>query len=295
MRILKRSLILLLLAVVGYAAVSAFFAWRLTSPARRVVGEVPADFPSATETVTFAARDGLKLSGWFVPCENATTAVVLLRGNGSSRRQVRARVPLFHAAGYAVLLYDARGHGLSEGDRVSVGWFETADLLGALDFLHSKGLNRFGCLGISQGAATIALAAERLPAEVDWVVLESCYPTIRDALDRRFRNYLHLPGWLAGGLFMPFAELRLGVDLNDLAPINHIPNLPCPVFVLGGSADQHTLPQSTQELFAVAKEPKELWLVPGAAHVDLCGSSQPEYATRILAFIAKVKPSLRNK
>ena len=286
MQLLKRSFILLLIAFTAYAAVSAFFAWRLTSPAHRIVGAVPADFPSTTQTVNFLALDGIKLSGWFVPCDNATVAVVLLHGNGGSRRQVMARVGLFHDAGYAVLLYDARGHGLSEGDKVSAGWFETADLLGALDFVRTKGLHKFGCLGISQGAATVALAAERLPPEVAWVILESSYPNMRDALDRRFRNYLHLPGWLAGGLFMPFAEWRLGVAIDDIAPIKHIQNLTCPVFILGGTHDQHTLLESTRALFNAAKAPKELWLVAGATHVDLYGFAQQEYARRILAFAA---------
>lgn len=295
MRILKRSLIGFLIAFAGYATVSAFFAGKLTNPARRIVGEVPADFPVNTQTVGFPARDGLKLSGWLVPCDNATAAAVLLHGNGASRRQVMARVRLFHDAGYAVLLYDARGHGLSEGDKVSAGWFETADLLGAFDFLRMKNLNRFGCLGVSQGAATIVLTAEKLPPDVEWIILESAYPNMRDALDRRFRSYVHLPGWLAGGLLIPFAELRLGVDLDDIAPITHIQNIRCPVFVLGGSLDQHTLPRSTQALYDAARAPKELWLVPGAAHVDLYGFAQQEYAKRILAFVTNAQLTAQNK
>ncbi len=289
MRIFTRSLLLLLIAFTGYAIVSAFLVWQLTKPARRDVGEPPPELATAIQTVTFPARDGLKLSGWFVYSEHATQAVVLLHGHGSSRRQMLARARLFHDDGYTVLLYDARGHGLSEGDKVSAGWFETADLLGALDYLETKGLKEFGCLGESQGGATILLAAEKLPPEVRWVIVESSYPTIRDALDRRFRNDAHLPGWLAGGLLLPFAELRLGLSIDQVSPISHISSLHCPVFVLGGSADQLTQAESTQALFNAAREPKELWLVAGAAHVDLYGFAQQEYAKRIMAFVARAQ------
>ena len=291
MRILRRSLLVLILAFTAFAGVSAFFAWKLTSPTRRIVGDVPPELPTDTQVVSFLARDGIKLSGWFVPCEPATVAVVLLHGNGGSRRQMIARARLFHDAGFAVLLYDARGHGLSDGDKISAGWFETADLLGTFDFLREKNFSKFGCLGASQGGATILLAAERLPPEVRWIIIESTYPTIRDALDRRFRKDIHLPGWLAGVLFMPFAEVRLGIDIDAIAPISHIQNLHCPIFILGGSNDQHTLRQSTQAIFDAANEPKELWLVPGAAHVDLYGFGQQEYARRILAFVAKASPA----
>lgn len=287
MQLLKRLLLVVFAAVVGCAAISAFFAWRLTSPPRRIVGEPSPEIAVFTQPVAFPSRDGFKLSGWLVSAPNSTKAVVLLHGNGSSRRQMLARAHLFHEAGYTVLLYDARGHGMSEGDKVSAGWFETSDLLGALDFLRAKGFKEFGCLGASQGGATILLAAEKLPSEVRWVIIESTYPTMRDALDRRFREDLHLPGWLAGIFFVPLAEWRLGLSIDQISPITHVSSLHCPVFVLGGETDQHTLSISTQALFAAAREPKELWLVPGAAHVDLYGFAQQEYAKRILAFVAK--------
>ncbi|MEO6992155.1 MAG: alpha/beta fold hydrolase [Lacunisphaera sp.] len=287
MQLLKRLLLVVFAAVVGCAAISAFFAWRLTSPPRRIVGEPSPEIAVFTQPVAFPSRDGFKLSGWLVSAPNSTKAVVLLHGNGSSRRQMLARAHLFHEVGYTVLLYDARGHGMSEGDKVSAGWFETSDLLGALDFLRAKGFKEFGCLGASQGGATILLAAEKLPSEVRWVIIESTYPTMRDALDRRFREDLHLPGWLAGIFFVPLAEWRLGLSIDQISPITHVSSLHCPVFVLGGETDQHTLSISTQALFAAAREPKELWLVPGAAHVDLYGFAQQEYAKRILAFVAK--------
>ncbi len=289
MRAAKRILLALVAIVVGFALVSGVVAWRVTDPLHQSVGPIPPELPSGTEAVSFASRDGLQLSGWFVPQEGTSRAVVLLHGHGSSRQQMVARARLFHEAGHAVLLYDARGHGESEGDRVSAGWFETADLLGALDYLRTKNLREFGCLGVSQGGATILLAAERLPIEVRWVIVESVYPDIRDALDRRFRMHAQVPGWLGGALVAPMAALRLGIDADVIAPSRHIGGLRCPVFVLGGADDQHTLATSTLSLFEAARAPKQLWMVPGAAHVDLQGFAKQDYAERVLAFVAGVQ------
>lgn len=294
MRLFKWSVIGLLGALMVFAAVSAFFAWQLTSPPRRAIAGIPPELPSITETITFAARDGVKLSGWFVPREGSRKAVVLLHGHGSSRKQMIARARLFHDAGYSALLYDARAHGLSEGAFGSVGWLETADLLGALDFLKTKGATEIGCLGASQGGATIIFAATQLPAEVRWAVVESVYPTMRNAVDRRFRKEVHLPGPVAGALLVPLAEMRLGVSVDQITPITHIQNLRCPVFVLGGEADTLTLPASTEALFQAAPEPKELWLVPGAAHVDLLGHGKQDYVDRVFAFIRKAESAPRS-
>jgi fermentation-respiration switch protein FrsA (DUF1100 family) len=42
----------------------------------------------------------------------------------------------------------------------------------------------------------------------------------------------------------------------------------------------------TRQLFAAAREPKELWTVEGAAHVDLFEFAGDAYRQRILAFFA---------
>lgn len=288
--VLKRRLGLRLLvaaAVLGlsFAGVSAYFAIQFTSPIRSSVGGFAEYLPPTTESVRFNATDGIPLAAWFVPKPGATRAAVLLHGHGSNRRQMLARARLLHAQGYAVLLYDARGHGESGGERISIGWFEKRDLLGALDYLRGRGFREFGLIGLSQGGATIALAASEL-RDIKWVTLESVYPTLRDAVDRRFRRLFAVPGWLAGMLLVPMAEWRLGVAIDDISPLAHVADLRCPVFFLQGEADLSTLPESARALYAQARGPKSIWFVPGAAHVDLYGFTKGEYEKRLLEFIA---------
>jgi uncharacterized protein len=201
---------------------------------------------------------------------------------------VLARARFFRDRGFAVLLYDARGHGESAGDLVSCGWFETRDLLGALDWLRTRGFSEFGCLGVSQGGATIALAAAQL-RDVRWVVLESTYRTLTNAVDRRFRRTVFLPGWIAGVVMMPLAEWRLGLSASVVSPRHAISDLSCPVLVMSGEHDAHTRPEDAREVFDNAPEPKSFWLVPGAAHVDLYGYAKGTYEARLLEFFANIK------
>ena len=272
-------------AAVGFAAVSAFFAWQFTGPARRPLKADPAKFLTKFENVRFPARDGVALTGWFVPCTGAKQVVVLLHGFGSERTQMLARAKLLHDHGYAALLYDARGHGESSGARVSFGWCETRDLLGALDWLRSRGFTEFGCIGESQGGATIALAAPEL-RDVRWVVLESVYPTLSNAVDRRFRRTIGLPGWLAGALMIPLAEWRIGLRTDTISPRDAVAKLSCPVLVMSGDRDEHTRPDDARQVFERAREPKSYWLVPGADHVDLYGFAKRDYEQHLLEFIS---------
>ncbi len=280
-----------LAGALAFVAGSAFFAWQFTGPARRPLGDKAERFLAAFENAEFPARDGVRLSGWFVPCAGARQAVVLLHGFGSTRTQMLARARLLYEHGYATLLYDARAHGTSAGDQVSFGWFETRDLLGALDWLRTRGFSEFGCIGASQGGATIALAAPEL-RDVKWVVLESTYPTLLNAVDRRFRRSVYLPGWLAGSALIPIAEWRLGLKAETVSPRDAIVALACPVLVMTGEQDTHTLPSDTREIFDRAREPKSWWLVSGAAHVDLYGFAKGEYERSVLEFIARSEKTL---
>ncbi len=274
--------------VFAFVVVSVFFAIRFTGPNRRALRDRPEAFLQTFETVRFRARDGVELSGWFGASPGAKQAVVLLHGFGSTRVQMLARAGLLQSHGYAVLLYDARGHGLSGGDRVSFGWYETRDLLGALDFLRDRGFREFGCIGASQGGATIALAAAELH-DVHWVVLESVYPTLTDAVDRRFRRTFGIPGWLGASLMTPLAEHRLGINVRDVAPLEYIGRLPCPVLIAHGDRDTHTLPTAAHAFFARAHEPKSLWIVSNVAHEDLYGRARADYEAHLFGFLASVQ------
>jgi pimeloyl-ACP methyl ester carboxylesterase len=283
---LRRALVwTLMLGAVGFVALSAVTAWLLTSGRNHSVGLVPTDFGWSVEAVRFQARaDAVGLSGWFVPCPGAKAAVVLLHGYQADRRMMISRARWLRELGFAVLLYDARACGESEGDKISAGWYETRDLLGALDFLRGRGFASFGCLGISQGGATIALASAQLDG-VRWAVLESTYPTMHNALDRRFRLKVGLPVWLAGLLVVPFAEWRLGVDADKVSPRDEAVSFRFPVFVLSGERDTRTKPDDARAVFEHIATPKEFWVVHGADHEDLMEVAPVEYRQRINAFI----------
>ena len=59
------------------------------------------------------------------------------------------------------------------------------------------------------------------------------------------------------------------------------------VFVIGGAADVQTPAGETRRIFAAANQPKQLWIVDGAAHVDLHGYAGDEYERRVGQFLGR--------
>ena len=61
---------------------------------------------------------------------------------------------------------------------------------------------------------------------------------------------------------------------------------PRPLLVIQGSEDHITPPALAEALFAAAREPKEMWLVEGAAHRSPWVREGARFEERLLTFLA---------
>ena len=237
------------------------------------------------EEATFPASDGISLKGWFLPQTHSTSAVVLLHGVRANRNSMLARAFWLHDLGCNVLLYDARGCGESTPAELSFGCYETRDLLGALRWLQARGMTKLGCIGCSQGAATILLTSGQLPPNVRAVVAEASYATLRDTVDDHFRIHTGLPSGYFGALAVPMAEWKLGLNMDHVSPLREIPNLKAPLYLIGGTSDVLAPPAGIQKLYAAASGEKYLWMVPGAGHGDFFYYAEDQYKQRVGDFL----------
>jgi fermentation-respiration switch protein FrsA (DUF1100 family) len=224
--------------------------------------------------------------GWLVAGTPGAGVVLLLHGVRSDRRQMLERARFLHRAGYTALMLDLPAHGESDGERITFGARESAGVRAALVYLRqSYPGERIGVIGVSLGAASLVLAHAN-PAP-DAVVFESMYPTIADATRDRIAIRLgNGAGAALAPLLLSQLPLRLGVSQADLRPIDDIRYLHSPVLIAAGEADRHTTKFETERIFAAANPPKKLWLVPGAAHVDLHRFAPAAYDRTVLSFLA---------
>ena len=197
-----------------------------------------------------------------------------------------SRAVFLRKLGYTVLLIDLQAHGESSGTRITLGHLESRDVIAARAFLKTHlPRERVAAIGVSLGAAAIALADGK--AQFDAVVLESMYPTIAEAVEDRLRLRLGAPGTLLAPLLTLQLRPRLGIDPEQLRPVDHVASLGAPLLLIHGTRDQHTLIDEARFVFSRAAEPKELWEVTDAAHVDLHRFAGEEYERRVGEFLAK--------
>ena len=260
----------------------------LSAPKPAVIGPAPAILAGAQD-VTFASNSGAMLRGWWMSGQPGHGAVVLMHGVRSNRLQLAERARLLSARGMAVLLFDFQAHGESSGRRITFGKLEGLDAAAAVRFAqdHAPG-ERLGAVGISLGGAAALLAPSAL--DVDALVLEAVYPTIGQALDDRLRAAL---GGLAGPVaiavlspqFKLLMPMVLGVHPQELRPVDRIGKVRAPVLLATGADDDHTTLAETQDMLAHVTAERQLWVVPGARHVDLQAYAPAEYDQVVTAFL----------
>jgi fermentation-respiration switch protein FrsA (DUF1100 family) len=271
------------------SAVSGFLVYQYA----RARGQWGTDEPPTgmAEDISFtSAVDNMRISGWFFSALGGgpAPAVLLCHGIGTGRRECLPMALRFSAAGYNVLCFDFRAHGMSDGQFSSVGMHETNDVIGAVAYLKQRpevDPQRIGVVGFSMGAvATIQAAAQCL--DIAAVVADSGYASFIEAVRYSFRLVARLPHFPVAPIAMHWAKWMVHVDPSQLRPVDVIGRIaPRPILLTHGTLDEIVPVRHAYTLFKAADEPKELWIVPGAHHVEARDLDPDGYFERIERFL----------
>lgn len=249
----------------------------------------PEKYGLLLEEVRFQSRDGFRLAGWFLRGSNGAT-IILAHGRGSDHTHMLPEAKLLHDSGFSVFLFDFRYRGKSEGEMQTIGAKESWDIESALDYLSNRpDIDPFQIAvhGNSMGAiAAIMAAAER--QEIRGVIAEIPFSSLNHMLHHSFKQVFDLPSFPFAILTKWTCEMRLGIDLDQLAPIKVIGRIsPRPVFLIDDEKDELFPHDSVERLYSSAREPKEYWLVPGCPHGQARECEPEEYPRRVIAFWEK--------
>ncbi|MFZ0545290.1 MAG: alpha/beta fold hydrolase [Candidatus Promineifilaceae bacterium] len=239
-----RIFILIAGVVAGMITViTAFFVRLLVSPPRQRLWTTPSGLGLPFEEIQFPARDGLRLSGWFIPRKRANnqgsdTTIILVHGwpwnrLGSANENALTDIPgsqpvqllhlahALHTAGYNVFMFDLRNHGQSTAaPPVTFGLNEANDLLGAIDYLDGRediDAERMGVIGFSAGANTLLYALPHTDKIKAGIAVQ---PTSIRIFAGRYAN------WLLGPLGVPVLwltdlvyQMVSGMRLRAIEPV----------------------------------------------------------------------------
>jgi pimeloyl-ACP methyl ester carboxylesterase len=284
--------VILGVACIAYLLIGFALVWGATGAERKPFEAHPADLGLEYEEVSFYSRGhDLRLDGWLLPARPQAPYLIVVHGIGGQRTADDA-LPLaarLVALGYNVLLFDLRAHGTSEGNRVSGGFFERDDALGAYDFLLTRGAEpgRVAYVGRSMGAGIAIMAAAREPG-VGAVVADTPFADIDDFIAQETARKTPIPKF-AVPAFIPaaglFASAIYGIDLGELKPEKDVSRLAFPVLVIHCEGDERIPVSQGRRVYQQAPEGSELWTIPGLDHLDAFSALPDEYIEHVSAYL----------
>ena len=292
---LRRLGVVLFSLSVLVLGVSAYVGWNLTHPPKKALQTTPAAVGLSYEPVSFVSRqDGLVLQGWLLTSPENRLTVICSHGYRQNREQ--ADVPLLPLAkvlvehGMNVLLFDYRNSGESAGQMTSVGQYEVRDLLGAVDYVHSRQeLNpKVALLGFSMGAATAILAGAAEPS-VAAVVADAPFADLTRYLEANFSVWTGLPAVPFNRTILAVTPIVTGLQPEKVSPVQVVSKFDGrPLLLIHGEADDDIAPENSLEL-QQAYPAAELLRVAEARHVKSYQQDPKRYEAVVLKFLQKVE------
>jgi uncharacterized protein len=275
-------------------ATSSLFVYSNTHPPRYPHHIPPSQYNLDYEEVDFEATDAIVLKGWFVKAKadndfhkKKYPVIIISHGLGASKSDFTDFSSKLVERGYHVFLFDFRGHGESKGRRTSLGYQEQRDLLAAIDYIKKREdviKEKIGLYGFSMGAAVSILTAAK-HKNVQVIVSDSSYTSLKEEGEHVLRSFYRLPAF-PFEYFMTWAyNLFFMTDVEKISPLDNIAALsPIPVFIIGGEKDEMMPASFAKRLFKNAKDPKSLWIIPGARHGETLYRAGDDYPKRVGSF-----------
>ncbi|GBG27369.1 Monoacylglycerol lipase ABHD12 [Hondaea fermentalgiana] len=200
--------------------------------------------------------------------------VIYLHGNASCRAEALETLPHILSSGMTLFAFDFAGSGHSEGEYISLGWYEREDLEAVVDHLRSTGkTSSIGLWGRSMGAATALMFAERDPS-IAAMVLDSPFASLKQ-LAKELSSEVNVPHFLMGmalRMVRNSVRSRAHFDIFKLEPIKHAETSFIPALFGHGEEDHFILPHHSQQLYDAYAGDKNLRTFPGDH-----SSSRPQF------------------
>jgi uncharacterized protein len=287
---------LLICAAIGVVAVEGALhpaRMALTTEDEQRAAAIARENHAVLVNVKVAAKDGAVLQAWsLVPQVGNHDAVILLHGQGDNRAGMLGAAAILLHHGYAVLLPDARAHGLSGGQVGTYGVLEADDVRRWFEWLHQSESPRcIDGLGDSMGGAELlrSLDAERGFCAV---IAESTFSSFREAAYDRLGQQFSTGSWLGRTLLRPafmvgvvYVQLRYGIDFGKADPASAVARSGVPVLLIHGLADTNLPPRHSENI--KARNPAvTLWEPVAANHCGASSTEPAEYERRVVGWFA---------
>lgn len=245
----KRSLLNIFIAFaltyLGLTVVVYFQQDGMVYAPEKTITHNPKNIGLEYEEVTVKTKDGLSISGWYIPAKKEKAVVLFCQGNAGNISNRLDSIKIFNSLSLSVLIFDYRGYGKSEGRPSEEGTYLDAEAV--WDYMVTvKNIppERLVVFGRSLGGAVAAgLATRRPPAAL---IIESGFTSVPDI----------------GKNIYPWLPVKLIAKFH-YATIDKIGSIKCPKLIVHSRKDEVVPFEHGRMLYEKASQPKEFLEIHG--------------------------------
>ncbi len=262
---------------------------------RVVDGSGPAEDPdvwlvNTAQDAALTSRDGLRLHAYRVEGTAPHRYAVVCHGYQSNASRTGVFARRFYELGFTVLAPDARGHGLSEGDYIGMGWPERLDIVDwCAQLTEEDPQAEIVLFGVSMGGATVMMASgeAELPANVKCVVEDCGYTSVWDEFAGQLKELFGLPTFPFLNATSLVARLRAGYGFREASAAAQVAKSVTPTLFIHGDADTFVPYWMLDVVYEAAACEKEKLVIPGAAHGEASQKDSDTYWRMVEEFLAR--------
>lgn len=196
--------------------------------------------------------------------------VIYMHGNSSARVEVIPQLSYLLSLGLAVFSFDFAGSGKSDGEYVSLGFYEREDLMCVIAHLRATNVvSTIALWGRSMGAATALMHGDRDPS-IACMILDSPFSDLttlaEEMVEKGKEQGINVPGFvtsIALRLIRGSVKKQAGVDIRDIAPISHADKCFIPALFVAGEHDDFINKRHSELIHAAYAGDKNMIVVEG--------------------------------
>jgi len=214
----------------------------------------------------------LQCSHWLPVEETAATrpCLIYLHGNSSARIEAISYLALCLSIGATLFAVDLSGSGKSDGDWVSLGFWERDDLATVVAHLRASGtVSTIALWGRSMGAVCALCHGHRDPS-ISAMICDGPFadlPQLVEELVQKARDHgLSVPSFIVSialRLVRSSVIAKANFRLEDVSPIKHVSSCFIPALFVAGECDDFIDSRHSRALHAKYAGDKNLVLVEG--------------------------------
>jgi len=196
--------------------------------------------------------------------------VIYLHGNSSGRVEVLPQLGHLLSLGVSVVAFDFAGSGKSEGEFVSLGYYEREDLQTVIHHLRASGeVSTIALWGRSMGAATAIMYGSRDPT-ISGMILDSPFTDLtslaEEMVEKGKEQGVNVPNFVVSvalRMIKSSIKSQAGFSIRHLSPISHANRCFTPAMFVAGEHDDFINKRHSELLHDKYAGDKNLVVVDG--------------------------------